>query len=118
MVPASAPHAYSSRGSLRQRVTSAVLAIAVAVLLIVLLVLAGVIPQVFVPVGSRALSTFNVSGGSATPAPSPAPKPQRKAAARQTPRQPARTLPPPIVPMPVRPSTGVIVLSRDDFAAA
>lgn len=112
------PHAYTSRGSLHQRVTAALLALAVAALIVLLLILAGVLPQVFVPVGSRTLSTFDVSGGSEAPRPTRQPKPQQKAAAKQAPRTRPRTLPPPIVPMPVRPPTGMIVLSKNDFAAA
>ena len=118
MISAAAPHAYSSRGSLRQRLTSAALALAVAVVIIAGLILSGILPPVFVPVGTRALSTFNVSGGSEAPAPAPKLKPQQKAAAKQAPKPAARVLPKPIVPMPVRPPTGMIVLSRDDFAAA
>ena len=116
-MPAAATTAYSSRGSLRQRVTAAVLALAVAALLILLLILAGVLPQVFVPVGARALSTFTIAAGGQATAPTPRPKPQAKAAAKQADKPPARTMPPPILPMPVRPPTGMIVLSKDDFAA-
>lgn len=110
--------AYSSRGSLRQRVTAALLALGVATVVILLLILSGIMPQVFVPVG-RTLSTFNVRGGSETRAPSPRPRPQSKAAARRaTPPPPARALPPPVVKMEVAPPTGMIVLSKDEFAGA
>lgn len=111
--------AYSSRGSLRQRVTSAALSLAVAALVIVGLILAGVTPQVFVPVGAGELKTFDVSGGSKEAAPIPQPKPQRKAAAKQTPAPPARIVPKPIVQIPtLAPPAGMIVLSREDFAAS
>jgi hypothetical protein len=117
-MPSVATTAYSSRGSLRQRVIAAALALAVAAVVILLLILSGVMPQVFVPVG-RALSTFDVSGGTETPAPSPRAKPQAKAAARRaTPPPPARALPPPVVKMEVAPPTGMIVLSKDEFAGA
>jgi hypothetical protein len=108
--------AYSSRGSLRQRVTAAMLALGVAAVVILLLILSGIMPQVFVPVG-RSLSTFDVRGGSQTPAPSPRPQSQAKAAVRRaTPPPPARALPPPVVKMEVAPPTGMIVLSKDEFA--
>ena len=115
-MPAAATTAYSSRGSLRQRVTAALLALVVAALIVLGLILAGVLPQIFVPVGTRALSTFNLAAGGQTAAPTPRPKPQAKAAAKQ-PVKPSRTLPPPIVPMRVSPPTGMIVLSKDEFAA-
>lgn len=113
-----APHAYSSRGSLRQRGASAALALAIAILIIVGLILSGIIPPLVVPVATRALSTFNVAAGSRTPAPTQRPKPRAKAAAKSAPARPARTLPPPVVPMTVSPPTGMIVLSKEDFAAA
>lgn len=117
-MPAAATTAYSSRGSLRHRVTAAALALVVAGIVILLLILSGVLPQVFVPVGTRALSTFNVAAGSKAPAAAPRPKSQPKQVTKQTAaKPPARTLPPPVVPMKVSPPTGLIVLSKDEFAA-
>lgn len=55
------PHAYSSRGSRRSRIAGALLALLVAALIVLLLILSGFLPQVFAPMGTPALSTFDVS---------------------------------------------------------
>jgi hypothetical protein len=117
-MPSVATTAYSSRGSFRQRVIAAALALLVAAVVILLLILSGIMPQVFVPVG-RALSTFNAATGSASPAAAPRPKAQPKQVARQQAASPrARTMPPPVVKMEIAPPTGMIVLSKDEFAGA
>lgn len=118
MSPKTAPHAYSSRGSLRQRLTAALLAVVVAALIVLLLILSGVLPQVFVPVATSGLSTFNVPAGSRTVTPAAHPQRRQKAAAKAAPKAAARLLPPPLVPTRVSPPTGMVVLSRDEFAAA
>lgn len=115
MSPTATPPAYSSRGSPGQRLISAALALAVAALIVLLLILSGFLPQVFVPVGAPALSTFNVAAGGETP--TPRPKPRAKPAAKRAAAPPSRTTLKPIVPMPVSPPTGMIVLSKDEFAA-
>lgn len=109
--------AYSSRGSIRQRVISALLSLAFAILVVLGLIWAGLVPPVFVPVGAGALSTFNVSADGREPAPNPEPKPQAKAAAKQTPKPATRLLPKPVVQVPNLPPSNMIVMSRDDFAA-
>lgn len=119
MQSVAAPHAYSSRGSLRSRIAGAGLALIVAALVIVGLILSGIIPPVFVPV-ARTLSTFDVRGGSQAPTPSrQRSKRAAKAAARSTPRPRATNEPPPkpVVTMPVQTPPNMIVLSREDFAA-
>lgn len=121
MQPAAVPHAYSSRGSLRSRIGSALLALVVAVLVVLGLILSGIIPPVFVPVASS-LSTFEVRGGSEKREATQQPKQAAaKAAARTNPRRPTAIEPPPkpVVPMPaIRPVPDMIELSKDDFAAS
>lgn len=114
MVPGSA---YSARGSRASRAGAALLAVIVAALIVLLLILSGLLPRVFVPVATRGLSTFDVRGGGAAPAPARAQRPAQ-AAKKVTPPPPRAAPPVPKVAMPVQPATGLIPMSDDDFAAS
>jgi hypothetical protein len=119
-MPASAS-SYRSQGGVRSRAVSALLSVAIAAGIIALLILAGLMPQVFVPFGTRGLSTFDVAGEEA-PAATAAPRERQRAAAKpKAASAPAKAPPPPPRPtaVPEEPATpsGMIELSPSDFAA-
>jgi hypothetical protein len=118
---------YRSQGGAGSRVVSALLSVAIAAGIIALLILAGLMPEVFVPFGTKSLSTFEVSAGqeAAQATKSDQPEPQQRSAARpKAAAAPPRTAPPP-PPVPSQPTPvpeaptlpGVIQLSPSEFAA-
>lgn len=104
---------YGSRSSLRSRIASAVLAVAIAILLILGLMTLGVLPNRLIE--NNVLATFDVRPKAETDTRS-APK----AAPRAQPTPRTEVTPPVVVPPP--PPTvfppEMIILSRRDFAAA
>lgn len=116
---------YRSQGGAGSRAVSALLSVGIAAGIIALLILAGIMPEVFIPFGTRSLSTFDVRAGQEAPAATRAERKEERAAAKpkaapapvprqQTPPRPTnRPVPEPETPAP----PGMILLSPSDFAA-
>lgn len=116
---------YRSQSGAGSRLVSALLSVAIAAGIIAVLILAGLMPEVFVPFGTRSLSTFDVHAGQEAPAATPQERREerREAAKPKATPEPPRAAPPAPRPPSESPDTAsmppnMIVLSAEEFAAA
>jgi protein TonB len=106
---------YDARPPLRERIAASSLSLSIIALIIVALLWVTAAPLLDMG-NDNPMTTFNV-GNERAPAVTPPRQPQSKSAAkRPAPPPPANRPPPPPVTVPNTP--GMIVLSKDDFAAS